>query len=86
MSHRARAARRAPRAIADVKRTLSRSLLANPNVSGVGIDLDPDGRAQIKIYLSQDVGDAEWLPHEAEGYPVVAEYIGPIEAFDAEPG
>lgn len=73
-----------PRPISTVKRKLSMQLMANPSVSGVGIDHDPEGRAQIKVYLAEDVGHAEWIPREAGGYPVVTEYIGPIQAFDAD--
>jgi hypothetical protein len=72
------------RPIATVKRKLSMQLLANPCVSGVGIEHDPDGGSRIKVYLAEDVGDAEWIPRQAGGYPVVTEYVGPIKAFDAE--
>jgi hypothetical protein len=73
-----------PRPIATVKRKLSMKLMANPSVSGVGIEHDPEGRAQIKVYLAEDIGHAAWIPRQAGGYPVVTEYIGPIEAFEAE--
>jgi hypothetical protein len=59
-------------------------LLANPSVSGVGVDRDPEGQDRIKVYLAEDIGHAPWIPRQAGGYPVVTEYVGPIEAFDAE--
>ena len=67
--------------VKDAKRTLSRQLLQNPRISGVGIDGD-----QIKVYLADD--DPELIssiPTDVDGYLVQTEVIGVITASAAEP-
>lgn len=67
--------------IKDAKRTLSRQLLQNPRVSGVGIEGD-----QIKVYLADDDPDlASSIPTAVDGHPVVIEVIGVITASAGRP-
>ena len=67
--------------IQTVKRELSRKLLQNPAVSGVGIENSASGDEQIKVYLAEDNSTIRALvPKTVEGYPVVIETTGPIHA------
>jgi hypothetical protein len=65
--------------INQAKRKLSRELLQNPRISGVGIDTADDGGEQIKVYLADDDPDlASAVPPDVDGYPVATEVMGPI--------
>lgn len=65
--------------INEAKRKLSRELMQDPRVSGVGIDTGEDGEEQIKVYLADDDSDlALTVPPDVEGYPVAVEVLGPI--------
>ena len=67
--------------IKEAKRTLSRQLLQNPRISGVGIEGE-----QIKVYLADD--DPELvasIPTNVDGYLVHTEVIGVITARPAQP-
>lgn len=56
------------------KRRLSRELLQNPRVSGVGIEGD-----QIKVYLADDDPElASSIPTDVDGHPVLIEVLGTI--------
>ena len=60
--------------IEEAKRTLSRELMQDPRVSGVGIEGD-----KIKVYLADDDPDfAASIQNDVEGYPVTTEVIGAI--------
>ena len=60
--------------IQEAKRTLSRELMQDTRVSGVGIEGD-----QIKVYLAEDDPDfTASIPSDVEGYPVTTEVIGRI--------
>ena len=66
------------RTIREAKRGLSRRLLAQPGVSGVGIG-EVAGDEQIVVYLAEDTPAVRALvPGEADGYPVAVEVIGPV--------
>ena len=66
------------RTIREAKRGLSRRLLTQPGVSGVGIG-EAAGDEQIVVYLAEDTPAIRALvPGEADGYPVVVEVIGPV--------
>jgi hypothetical protein len=74
------------RDIRAAKRKLSRQLLRNPGVSGVGIEA-ADGREWIKVYLAEESPALRSLaPAEVDGYPVVIEIIGRITAQAAPRG
>ncbi len=65
--------------IQEAKRALSRRLLRNPGVSGVGIETAEGGGERIKVYLAEDnPGLASSIPSAVEGYSVVVEVIGRI--------
>lgn len=66
------------RTIREAKRGLSRRLLAEPGVSGVGIG-EVAGNEQIVVYLAEDTPAVRALvPGDADGYPVSIEVIGPV--------
>jgi hypothetical protein len=67
------------RTIRQAKRSLSRRLLPQPGVAGVGIEAAPEGGERIKVYLAVDdpVLTAQ-VPAEVAGYPVVVEVIAAI--------
>jgi hypothetical protein len=66
------------RTIREAKRGLSRRLLAQPGVSGVGIG-EAAGNEQIVVYLAEDTPAVRALvPREADGYPVAVEVIGTV--------
>ena len=68
------------------KRSLSRELLQNPGVSGVGIGHEPEGE-YIRVYLAEDSPEVRsQVPDSVEGYPVVVETIGSIQAQPAARG
>jgi hypothetical protein len=65
--------------IRTVKRGLSRRLLHNPGVSGVGIDEDEKGKERIRVYVIDDSPQLRSLvPDMVDGYPVVIETVGHI--------
>ena len=67
--------------IREVKARHEQSLLATPGVVSVGIGLAPDGEQAIIVGIAED--DAalrETLPTTLEGYPVVVQHTGTIEA------
>ncbi len=67
------------RTIQAAKRELSRSLLQNESVSGVGIVDTDGGREGIKVYLREDNPQVRSLvPARVNGYLVVIETVGPI--------
>jgi len=67
--------------IGAAKRELSRSLLQNEGISGVGIVSTEGGREGIKVYLRDDSPQVRSLvPDSVAGYPVVIETIGTIRA------
>lgn len=67
--------------IQEAKRTLSRRLLQDPRVSGVGIAAADGGGEQIKVYLADDdPALASSVPADVDGYPVAVEVIGRISA------
>lgn len=69
--------------IQGAKRMLSRRLLGQHGISGVGIDDGPNGE-RIKVYLSEDSSEARALvPESIEGHPVVTEHVGRLQAFGA---
>lgn len=59
--------------IKGAKRRLSRELLQDPRVSGVGIEGD-----QIKVYLADDPDLASSIPTDVDGHPVLIEVLGTI--------
>jgi hypothetical protein len=62
------------------KRKLSRQLLHEPGVCGVGIEA-ADGREWIIVYLAEEsLALRSLAPAEVDGYPVVIEIIGRITA------
>jgi hypothetical protein len=64
-----------------VKDRHSRSLLARPGVSGVGIEADPEGRFCLTVHLDGDRPRArEGLPDTLEGHPVRYLVTGPFRA------
>jgi hypothetical protein len=66
------------RTIREAKRGLSRQLLKQPEVSGVGIG-EESGDERIVVYLAEDTPTIRALvPDEVAGYPVSVEVIGPI--------
>ncbi len=69
------------KSIRGAKQALSRRLLGQPGISGVGIDTGPDGE-RIKVYLTQDSSEVRALvPSRVAGYPVVSELIARVRAF-----
>lgn len=73
-----RQAARPGRTIREAKRGLSRQLLKEPAVSGVGIG-EVAGDEQLVVYLAEDTPAARALvPEEVAGYPVAVEVVGPI--------
>ncbi len=69
------------KSIQAAKRGLSRSLLRNPGVSGVGIVDAEGGHPSIMVYLREDSPQVRSLvPQAVDGYPVVVETVGPIQA------
>jgi hypothetical protein len=71
------------REIRAAKRGLSRRLLQNPGVSGVGIEA-VGGVERIKVYLAEESAPLRSLvPAEIDGFPVVIEIIGAIAAHAA---
>jgi hypothetical protein len=65
--------------IRQAKRSLSRRLLLQPGVTGVGIEAAPEGGERIKVYLAvDDPALAARVPSEVSGYPVVVEVIGAV--------
>ncbi|MFN8536136.1 MAG: hypothetical protein U0232_01495 [Thermomicrobiales bacterium] len=72
------------RTIREAKRGLSRQLLNQPEISGVGIG-EVAGDERIIVYLAEDTPQARALvPAQVAGYPVAVEVTGPIEARVAE--
>ena len=66
------------RTIREAKRGLSRQLLKQPEVSGIGIG-EEAGDECIVVYLAEDTPYIRALvPDEVAGYPVSVEVIGPI--------
>lgn len=66
------------RTIREAKRGLSRQLLKQPGVSGVGIG-EVAGDERIVVYLAEDTPIIRALvPNEVAGYPVSVEVVGPI--------
>ena len=64
-----------------VKSRHSRSLLARPGVSGVGIEMDEHGRPRLTVHLDADEPKArERLPDTLEGHPVRYLVTGPFRA------
>jgi len=59
------------------KRKHERALLAIDGVEGVGVGQDPLGNPAITLYLRHRGVKA---PAEVEGFPVVTEVTGPIDA------
>lgn len=69
------------------KRKLSRALLLDPRVSGVGIETAANGERRIKVYLTRAVADVSAVvPAAVEGYPVTVEVLGLITARAAKRG
>ena len=67
--------------IKEAKRTLSRQLLQNPWISGVGIEGE-----HIKVYLADDDPKlVASIPTDVDGYLVQTEVIGVITASAAQP-
>ena len=68
-----------------VKARHSRTLLARPGVSGVGIEADPAGRLSLTIHLDGDQPHArEGLPDTLEGHPVTYLTTGPFLPREAD--
>jgi hypothetical protein len=66
------------RTIREAKRGLSRQLLKQPEVSGVGIG-EESGDERIVVYLAEDTPTIRALvPDQVAGYPVSVEVVGPI--------
>ena len=55
-------------------------LLLRPNVTGVGIGQNAIGEDAIIVYLLEKSA-AAGLPRELEGYEVMVEVTGPIDAY-----
>ena len=69
------------KSIRGAKQALSRRLLGQHGISGLGIDSGPGGE-RIKVYLSDDSSEVRALvPESEDGYPVVSELIGRVRAF-----
>jgi hypothetical protein len=65
--------------IEQAKRKLSRELMQDPRISGVGIDTAEGGSEQIKVYVAEDDPDlVSAVPQDVDGYPVAVEVLGPI--------
>jgi hypothetical protein len=70
-----------PPSIEQVKDKHANELLARPGVVSVGIGLAPDGKPAIVVGLeAPQANSAETLPETLEGYPVITQMIGPVEA------
>jgi hypothetical protein len=66
------------RTIREAKRGLSRLLLTQPEVSGVGLG-EVAGGQRIVVYLAEDTPAIRALvPDEVAGYPVSVEVVGTI--------
>ncbi len=67
--------------IREVKARHEPDLLATPGVVSVGIGLAADGEQAIIVGISEDTPAVrESLPTALEGYPVVVQHTGTIEA------
>lgn len=70
---------RGRKTIQTAKRELSRRLLRNPGVSGVGIEGGDSSGERIKVYLAEEDPTIRALvPTVVAGYPVVVEVVGRI--------
>jgi hypothetical protein len=66
--------------IQEAKRTLSRQLMQDPRISGVGIEGDA-----IQVYLAEDDPDlVDALPAVYEGYDVTYEVVGRVTQIPGE--
>lgn len=65
--------------IEQVLRQHEAGLLARPGVTGVAIGKSPIGDPAIVIYLHDQISRSG-LPKMIDGYPVVTQVTGPIEA------
>jgi hypothetical protein len=65
----------------EVKARHSRDLLSRPGVSGVGVELDDQGRPCLVVHLDSDQPNArEGLPDKLEGHTVRYLVTGPFRA------
>jgi hypothetical protein len=65
----------------EVKARHSRDLLSRPGVSGVGIELDDQGRPSLVVHLDADCpGARESLPDSLEGHALRYLVTGPFRA------
>ena len=65
----------------EVKSRHSRDLLSRPGVSGVGVELDDQGRPGLVVHLDSDQPDArEGLPDKLEGHTIRYLVTGPFRA------
>ncbi len=65
----------------EVKSRHSRELLARPGVSGVGVEMDEEGRPSLVVHLDADRPDSrKGLPDQIEGHPIKYLVSGPFRA------
>lgn len=62
-----------------IKRRWSRELMRRPEVVGVGIEEDADGRPVLVVHLQAEL-PPPGLPPTLDGLPVRVERTGPIRA------
>lgn len=71
-----------PASIREVKAKHEDHLLSMPGVVSVGIGRDPDGKSVIIVGLDGPrPKTVKKLPKVLDGYPVLAEIIGPVKAL-----
>jgi hypothetical protein len=62
-----------------VKRRHSATLLRQPGVAGVDINIKKSGEAALTVHLdTRDPEVKKSLPSDLEGYPVEYVYLGPV--------
>jgi len=71
---------RAPSGIVAVKQRNEARLLAVDGVEGVAVGRDPIGRDAVLVFV-RDRSVVSRLPREIEGFPVVVEATGVIDAL-----
>jgi hypothetical protein len=66
--------------VEQVRQRHERSLMATEGVTGVGIGRTPTGDDAILVYL-RHAATRKALPSTLEGYPVIVEVTGDIDAY-----